>query len=71
MPIGSTFVPRIKIPDQYSKLTFKPPKLALNIKSKCLPASMRNNFSNCDEDYLSYDASDPSKQNGNLLPKFW
>uniref|UniRef100_A0A2S2R9E1 DEP domain-containing protein 5 n=1 Tax=Sipha flava TaxID=143950 RepID=A0A2S2R9E1_9HEMI len=71
MPPKSTFVPRIKLPNQFSNITLNRPKIGLKVvPSKCLSASMQKNFTNSAQDYMNYDADVLDKNNRNVVPKF-
>lgn len=70
MPPKSTFVPRIKVPDQFSNITLNRPKVGRIVTSKSIPASMRSGFTNCAQDYMAYDADIFDKKNKTVLPTF-
>lgn len=71
MPPKSTFVPRIKVPYQFANITLNRPKMGLRVVSSTnLPASMQNSFTNCAEDYMTYDTDVFDKRNQNSLSKF-
>lgn len=70
MPPKSTFVPRIKVPDQFLNITLNRPKLGSIVASKSLPASMRSGFTNCAQDYVDYDTGVLDKKNSTFLPTF-
>lgn len=71
MPPKSTFVPRIKLPNQFSNITLNRPKIGLKVvPSKCLSASMQKNFTNSVQDYMTYDADVLDKNDRNVVPTF-
>lgn len=68
MPPKSTFVPRIKLPNKFSNITLSRPKVGLEVvESKYLPASMQKDFTNCSEDYKTYDADILDKSDGTVI----
>eukprot|EP00102_Acyrthosiphon_pisum_P010299 XP_008178582.1 PREDICTED: DEP domain-containing protein 5 isoform X2 [Acyrthosiphon pisum] len=56
MPQRSTFVPRIKVPNQFSNILLNRPKMGLRaVSSNSLSASLRKRFTNSAQDYINYD----------------
>ncbi|CAI6354849.1 unnamed protein product [Macrosiphum euphorbiae] len=56
MPQRSTFVPRIKVPNQFSNILLNRPKMGLRaVSSNSLTASLRKRFTNSAQDYINYD----------------
>lgn len=68
MPPNSTFIPRIKVPHQFSNIVLNRPKTGSIVTSKCLPASMCKTFTNCIQDYMDYDANLFDNKNKSLPP---
>lgn len=56
MPSKSSFIPRIIVPNEFSNITLNRPKMGIRVvSSTCLPPSMRKGFTNCRQDYKTYD----------------
>lgn len=71
MPPKSTFIPRIKVPYQFSNIKLNRPKMGIRVvSSKTLSASMQNNFTNCEQDYMDYDTAIFNKKNITFMPRF-
>lgn len=71
MPPKSTFIPRIKVPYQFSNIKLNRPKMGIRVvSSKSLSASMRKQFTNCEQDYMAYDAGIFDKKNITFMPRF-
>lgn len=71
MPQRSTFIPRIKVPNQFSNILLNRPKMGLRVmSSKCSTASMQNNFINSAQDYMNYDDGVFDKKKKTSLPRF-
>lgn len=67
----ATFIPRIKVPYQFSNIKLNRRKMGFRVvSSKTLPASMRNNFTNCEQDYMDYDTGISDKKNITFMPRF-
>lgn len=71
MPSKSTFIPRIKVPNQFSNITLRRPSMGLKVvSSHCLSASIRKTFTNCPQDYKNYDTEVFNKQNKPYISNF-
>ncbi|XP_050536568.1 GATOR complex protein Iml1 isoform X2 [Daktulosphaira vitifoliae] len=71
MPPKSTFVPRIKVPSQFSNTKLNRRKKGLRVVlSTTLPASMQNGFTNCADDYIAYDNDVFEKRKRSYFPRF-
>lgn len=71
MPPKSTFVPRIKVPSQFSNTKLNRQKKGLRVVlSTTLPASMQNGFTNCIDDYIAYDSDVFEKRKRSYFPRF-
>lgn len=71
MPPKSSFIPRIKVSNQFSNILLHRPKLGLRVESsKSVSASFRNRFANCALDYMNYDAEVLDKKGSIFLPGF-
>lgn len=71
MPQRSTFIPRIKVPNQFSNILLNRPKMGLRVvSSNSLSASMRNKFTNSAQDYMNYDDGVLDKKNKTNMPRF-
>lgn len=65
------FVPRIKVPDQFSNITLRRPSIGVKVvSSNNLSASIRKSFSNCPQDYKNYDTELLIKENVPYVPSF-
>ncbi|VVC42362.1 Hypothetical protein CINCED_3A011295 [Cinara cedri] len=57
MPPRSSFIPRLKVPYAFSNIVLNRKKDSIIVPPKSLVvASMRDTFTNCEQDYLNYDA---------------
>lgn len=72
MPPKSVFVPRIKVPSRFSNTKLNRPKTGLRVmlSTTNLPASMQIGFTNCAEDYMSYDNDLFEKRKRSYFPRF-
>jgi len=71
MPSKLMFVPRIKVPNQFSNITLRRPSMGLRVvSSNSLSASIRKTFTNCPQDYKNYDTEVLNKQNVPYMPSF-
>ncbi|XP_022175308.1 GATOR complex protein DEPDC5 isoform X1 [Myzus persicae] len=71
MPQRSTFVPRIKVPNQFSNILLNRPKMGLRaVSSNSLTASLRNKFTNTAKDYMNYDVGVFDKKHKTSMPRF-
>jgi len=71
MPQRSTFVPRIKVPHQFSNILLNRPKMGLRtVSSNSLTASLRNKFTNSARDYIKYDIGIFNKYHRTRMPRF-
>jgi len=71
MPQRSTFVPRIKVPHQFSNILLNRPKMGLRtVSSNSCSASLRNTFTNSAKDYIKYDIGIFNKYHRTRMPRF-
>lgn len=71
MPPKSSFIPRIKVSNQFSNILLHRPKLGLRVESsKSVAASLQNTFANSAQDYIHYDALVLDKKSKIFLPGF-
>lgn len=71
MPPKSSFIPRIKVSNQFSNILLHRPKMGLRAESsKSVSASLRNKFTNCAQDYMNYDDEVLDKKSNTFLPGF-
>jgi len=69
MPQRSTFVPRIKVPNQFSNILLNRPKMGLRaVSSNSLTASLRKRFTNSAQNYINYDLGIFNKKMKTRMP---